>query len=195
MRFLRYLGEMPKVWQEKEATDGRLGWKGGEGAHGNPGQVIVSRNSVQRPQVAASVSYTSSIKDLIESLSFSVFFSAIISHPHLRARVHVFERNVAGSSVETLMSSSTSFFSFFLLPPSLPSKSYYPPFSNSRVIALKRRPRQTSRVTYKRSGSPTSFYASFNCSTAIHRWRRDICSHVDCKSRLDIRHVATTPCT
>lgn len=104
----------------RERGDGRssgLEEARGEGAHGNPGQVIVSRNSVQRPQVAASVSYTSSIKDLIESLSFSVFFSAIISLPHLRARVHVLERNVGGSSVETPMSSSSS----FSLPPFPPN--------------------------------------------------------------------------
>lgn len=65
----------------RERGDRRVVWVGWEGADGNPGQVIVSRNSVQRPQVAASVSYTSSIKDLIESLSFFVFFSAIISLP------------------------------------------------------------------------------------------------------------------
>lgn len=91
------------------------------------------------------------------SFSFPLSFPS----PLLRARVHVFEGN--GSFVETLMSSSFSFFLPFL------QILLSTEFRIFVVIALKR---QTSRVTYKRSGSPTSFYASFNCSTAIHRWRR-----------------------
>ena len=55
-------------------SEGRIERKGAMGAQRNPGQVIASRNSVQQPQVAASVSYTSSIKDLIESLSCRFIF-------------------------------------------------------------------------------------------------------------------------
>lgn len=114
--FCGILERCPKFGKRKRRRT--VVWVGrGERRGGSRESWSGHRNSVQRPQVAASVSYTSSIKDLIESLSFSVFFSAIISLPHLRARVHVLERNVGGSSVETPMSSS----SFFSLPPSPPN--------------------------------------------------------------------------
>ena len=73
----------------------------GREAHGNPGQVIASRNSVQRPQVAASVSYTSSIKDLIESLSCCFIF-----RPSLSARSAIFALGPTvenGISIENLL--------------------------------------------------------------------------------------------